>query len=247
MELFTTKIKIGLLACAALTVLAGAAYWYRAKRKSAALHTSKKTNIEIPHDRVKKKVFDNGMHVISFKNDLLPKVLVQVAYDVGSYVEDSGERGLAHLVEHMIFKGTDVPSESDIDTIARKYGATFNAFTAWDTTSYYFEIDKNNWKHFLPILSDCMQNARFDPQHLVSEVKAVVQELKMGKDNFFRLILYKACELGFPPNHPYHTPVIGYKEDLLNLTADRVKAFYKEYYRPDRATLFIVGDVDLLS
>jgi zinc protease len=244
MDLFTTKIKLVLLACAAVSAVAGAAYWYSLKRKNAMLHNSKKMIINVPHDRVKKKVLDNGMHVLAFKNDLLPKVLVQVAYDVGSYVEDSGERGLAHLVEHMIFKGTNVLSESDIDTIARKYGATFNAFTAWDTTSYYFEIDKNNWKHFLPILSDCMQNARFDPQHLASEVKAVVQELKMGKDNFFRLILYKACELGFPPNHPYHTPVIGYKEDLLNLTADRVKAFYKKHYRPDRATLFIVGDVD---
>lgn len=198
-----------------------------------------------PKEHVKKIELENGMHVVLFKNTALPKVLVQIAYDVGSYVEESGERGLAHLVEHMIFKGTDTLSESDVTAIARKYGATYNAFTSYDMTSYFFEVDKNNWHPFLPILADCMQNARFDPQHLASEVKAVIQELKMYKDSPTRVMLYKALELLYPPHHPYHTPVIGYKEDLLSLSAERVKAFYKKYYRPDRATLFIVGDIDL--
>src|SRR5205814_2315738 len=109
----------------------------------------------------------------------------------------------------------------------------------------YFETNKNNWQPFLQILADCMQNTRFDSQHLASEVKAVIQELKMGKDNYWRTMILKACELIFPPNHPYHTPTIGFKEDLLNLNADNLKKFYKKYYRPDRATLFIIGDVNV--
>lgn len=243
MSLLTTKVKL-ILFLLIVSAAIFAIYWIfiRGRQGIWGRHRSVFT---IPTERIQKKVLANGMHVLVFQNRSLPKVLVQIAYDVGSYVEDSGERGLAHLVEHMIYKGTDKLSESDIDTIARKYGASFNAFTSLDITSYHFETNKNNWKPFLPILADCMQNARFDAQHLASEVKAVVQELKMGKDNYWRTMMLKASELIFPPYHPYHTPTIGFQEDLLHLDAENLKKFYKKYYRPDRATLFIIGDVDL--
>ena len=243
MAFVTTKIKMFLIL--ALIAAAGfAVYWLLLRGRYSSTSRSR-SFFTIPVDRVKKAVLDNGMHVVVFSNPSLPKVLVQIAYDVGSYVEENGERGLAHLVEHMIYKGTNTLSETDIDSIARKYGAHFNAFTALDVTSYYFETDKNNWKPFLPILADCMQNARFDPDHLASEIKAVIQELKMYKDDYWRTMILKACELIFPPNHPYHTPTIGFKEDLLSLKPENLKNFYKKYYRPDRATLFIVGDVNL--
>lgn len=205
----------------------------------------KMVDFKIPKEKIKKVILDNGMTVLVFKNDSVPKVLVQIAYDIGSYVEDQGERGLAHLIEHMIFKGTDKLSESDIDSISRKYGATSNAYTSNDMTSYYFEVDKNNWKPFVGILSDCMQNARFDDQHLASELKTVIQELKMLKDSHWRNMLERAGELIFPTNHPYHRPVIGYKEELTNLSAENLKTFYKKHYSPDHATLFIVGDIDI--
>jgi len=144
----------------------------------------------------------------------------------------------------MIFKGTEKLSESDINLIARKYGATFNAFTSRDKTSYYFETNKNNWQPFVGILSDVMQNSRFDKQHLNSELKAVIQELKMLKDKYWRKMLDKANELLYPPNHPYHFPIIGFKENLLNLTASKLKEFYKKYYQPNNATLFVVGDFE---
>jgi zinc protease len=242
MELFTTKIKIILFVIIGLIVISALYFFvFRVRRNGIGAQRSQFT---IPAEKVHKEILANGMHVLVFKNAAMPKVLVQIAYDVGSYVESSGERGLAHLIEHMIFKGTEKLSESDIDTIARKYGASFNAFTSLDITSYYFEADKNNWKPFVEILADCMQNARFEEQHLASELKTVIQELKMNKDNYWKMMMEKACELVFPSNHPYHTPIIGFKEDLLNLNAENLKKFYKKYYRPDRATLFIVGDVD---
>ena len=173
-----------------------------------------------------------------------PKVLVQIAYDVGSAIEQEGERGLAHLLEHMIFKGTQKMAEGDIDAIARKYGADFNAFTSHDMTSYYFETDANNWQPFLPILADCMQNARFSDQHLASEVKAVIQELRMYSDSHWHVMLDHAFTTLFPANHPYHHPIIGYKEDLADISGKRLKAFYDKYYHPSRAVLCIVGAVD---
>ena len=242
MEPLSTKIKLILLLIACCSLLM-AVYWAYVKQRKPHL-TASKSHFSVPKDKITKRVLPNGMHVLMYKNDSLPKVLVQIAYDIGSFVEESGERGLAHLVEHMIFKGTDKLSETDIDTIARKYGATYNAYTSMDVTSYYFEANKNNWKPFLEILADCMQNVRFDEQHLASEVKAVIQELKMNKDNYWKVLCLKALELTFPPHHPYHTMPIGFKEDLLNLNAERIKAFYKKYYRPDHATLFVVGDIN---
>jgi zinc protease len=226
-------------------ILVGLAMLYMFHRKRAGKVFMKSIpEFELPIDRVKKIELKNGMNVILFKTDTAPKVIVQVAYEVGSFVEGSGERGLAHLIEHMIFKGTDKMTEGDIDAISRKYGATYNAFTSIDMTSYYFEANKSNWQPFLPILADCMQNARFDEQHLASELKAVIQEVKMYKDDYWRRIFEKAIQTVFPSNHPYHFPVIGYQEDLLSLKAENLKRFYKKYYGPDRATLFIVGDFD---
>ena len=116
--------------------------------------------------------------------------------------------------------------------------------TGMDVTSYYFEINSANWKHFIPILADSMVNARFDSEHLASEMRTVVQELKMNEDNYWRVMLLKQSDLAYPSSHPYHFPIIGYKEGLVDLTADRLKSFYKKYYQPNRATLFVVGDVE---
>lgn len=205
---------------------------------------SSRISFNFSKDLIKKKVLSNGMTIIAYPKKSVPKVLVQIAYDVGSAVEEQGEKGLAHLVEHMIFKGTEKLQEGAIDSIARKYGAELNAFTSSDVTSYYFEVDKQNWKNFIPLLADCMKNVVFDSEHLASEVKAVVQELNMYKDRHVSRMVQLALDLGFPSNHPYHHPTIGYKEDLASVTAENLKRFYKKYYHPERAVLFVVGDMD---
>lgn len=244
---FLFKYKL-LLAIAGLLGTSGAlAYmFYRAKSNggSTKSYSFGKKKFEIPTQGVKKVVLDNGMNLLMYENSSQPKIVAQIGYNIGSYIEAEGERGLAHLLEHMIFKGTQKLSESDLDDIARKYGASYNAFTSMDTTAYYFEVDKNNWQPFLGIFSDCMQNARFEEQHLNSELKAVLQELKMNKDQYWNMMYQNICSALFPANHPYHTPIIGYKEDLMNISAQRIKSFYKKYYQPNRATLIVVGDID---
>lgn len=239
---FFTKIKIIILCCCILGLIFS--HFKKKSRRPLIAPHKDAPHFEVPHDKISTKTLANGMTVVVYNAPNIPKVLVQIAYNVGSSVEGAGQRGMAHLIEHMIFKGTETLSEGDIDAIARKYGATYNAFTSADTTSYYFETNKDNWKPFVYILADCMQNARFDNEHLASEIRAVIQELKMGKDNYWRMMFLKACEVAFPPNHPYHTPVIGYKDDLLTLSSCQLKAFYKEHYCPQKATLFFVGNVN---
>ncbi|MBD3231242.1 hypothetical protein GF322_01125 [Candidatus Dependentiae bacterium] len=220
-------------------------YFISGSSKSELPILTTKVEFKMKPENMKKVVLSNGMTILIFKNDSAPKVLMQIAYDIGSWIEHAGEKGLAHLIEHMIFKGTDKLSEGDIDAIARKYGAEFNAFTSKDITSYYFESDKNNWKPFISILANCMENARFEEQHLASELHAVIQELKMYKDRYWNVMLEKACLTAYPACYAYHFPIIGFKEDLLNLSAQNLKNFYKKYYGPQRATLFVVGDINI--
>lgn len=236
------NVKLILLLIVTVAVGIGLSYYFYRGKRVSFLRTRK--HFSISTDGIKKATLKNGMTVLVYPDHSVPKVLVQIAYDIGAYVEQDGERGMAHLIEHMIFKGTNKLSESDIDEIARKYGATHNAFTSMDVTSYYFEANRNNWKPFVDILADCMQNARFDEQHLASELKAVVQELKMYRDDYWSMMFQKVDSLLYPAHHPYHHPIIGYKDDLMHLSTENLKRFYKKYYHPRHATLFVVGDVD---
>ncbi|MFA5074520.1 MAG: pitrilysin family protein [Candidatus Babeliales bacterium] len=198
------------------------------------------SNIEKLKNNIYKEILDNGLTILFYHKENTPEVILKVMYDVGSKDEESSEYGFAHLVEHMIFKGTEKLSEQDIFEIARKFGTNLNAHTSYDQTTYYFYTDNKNWKVFLNILADCMQNVRIADEHLASELKTVFDELKLrdgdSQGNFLTELLSS--------NHPYHHPVIGYKENLLNLDPEKVRDFYKKYYRPDRATIIVVGDLD---
>ncbi len=195
-------------------------------------------------ESIKKLVLDNGLTVLLLQKADIPKVFIQLTYGVGSAAEDAHERGIAHVIEHMIFKGTSKYSERDIPAIARKFGAKMNAATSLDFTGYYFETIKNNWQPFIEILADCMQNARFDKQQLLSELKTVIREIKSIKDVNSRVMSERMFELSFPSNHPYHFCIAGYKEDLPKLTTEDLKKFYQKYYRPDNALLFMIGNFD---
>lgn len=192
---------------------------------------------------VHKKILNNGLVVLVKPTHHIPKVSMQILYHVGSKDEKTGEKGLAHLIEHMIFKGTKKLSESDINFITDKLSAYANAFTSHDTTGYVFDFPSQYWQEGIALFADCMQNARFDEQMLNSEMKAVIQELKMYKDAHFSDLLEKMLQAIFS-DHPYHYPIIGFKQDLWSVKRDTLFNFYKKHYVPNNAVLAIVGDVD---
>ncbi|MBT3455942.1 insulinase family protein [bacterium] len=185
----------------------------------------------------------NGLNVLIRPSHHVPKVSVQLWYNVGSKDEKSGEKGLAHLIEHMIFKGTEKLSESDINMITHKLSGSCNAFTSYDYTGYLFNFPSHHWHEALPIMSDCMKNCTFKEELLNSELKAVIQELKMYKDSFSSCLVEELVTQAFP-GHPYQSPIIGYKHDLFNVTREDLLRFYQKHYIPNNATLIIVGDVD---
>jgi len=193
--------------------------------------------------KILKRVLRNGLTVLVAPVRTIPKVSAQIWYNVGSKHEKDGEKGLAHLIEHMVFKGTKNLSESDINLITTKLSGSCNAFTAHDYTGYLFDFPTQNWKHALSILSDCMCNCTFKEELLNSELKAVIQELKMYKDNYTMSVVEELMGAIFT-GHPYNYPIIGYKGDLYNLDSESLHRFYQKHYTPQNATLIVVGDVD---
>ncbi len=192
---------------------------------------------------VEKRILDNGLTVLVYPNTTIPKVAVHLWYGVGSKDEKDGQRGLAHLLEHMIFKGTSILSESDINMISHKLSGNCNAFTSHDYTGYLFDFPQQNWHHALPLLADCMRNCTFKEDLLNAELKAVIQELKMYKDDYKTSLAEEMLSAIFP-EHPYHYPIIGYKQDLWSINRQGLLDFYHHHYVPNNATLILVGSVD---
>ena len=186
----------------------------------------------------------NGLKVVLYHYKNSPQVFIDMIYNVGSKDETSETYGFAHFIEHMIFKGTQKLSEQDIFHIADKFGAGRNAETSYDTTSYYFITDNKNYPIFLDILADCMHNATFDEEHIASELHTVFNELKNGNDDGLAGRVPGFFTEYLPANHPYHHPVLGYKEALFTLNRDTLLQFYKTYYQPHNATLLITGNLD---
>lgn len=192
-------------------------------------------------DRVVTHTLDNGLRIILSPGHHVPKVSTQLWYRVGSADEKTGERGLAHLLEHMTFKGTHKLSESDINSITALYAGYSNAFTSYDYTSYVYDFPSSCWTIALELLSDCMVNCTFKEDLLAAEKKAVIQELRMYQDSF-ETILLETMNAGIFSDHPYHYPIIGTRHDIWQVTHERLMNFYRTYYRPDNALLVIGGD-----
>lgn len=193
--------------------------------------------------KVYKHILKNGLTILAVSQKTIPKVSTQLWYNVGSKDETDGEKGIAHLIEHMIFKGTNKLSECDINLITHKLSGYCNAFTSYDYTGYLFDFPSQNWHESLILLADCMRNCTFKEEFLNSELKAVIQEIKMYKDDYATTLIENMLSAIFP-DHPYHYPIIGYKQDLWNLSREKLLQFYQQHYIPNNATLVVVGDVD---
>ena len=200
-------------------------------------------NLQSHAPSVFKKTLANGLTVLVRPVESTQKVAIQLWYYVGSKDEKTGERGLAHLLEHMIFKGTPTISEIDIALITKKLSGWCNAHTSADWTNYEFNVPAHNYDQTLPILADCMRNCTFKQDLLNAEFKVVIQELKMNRDNYPRSLVLGLNSAIFA-DHPYHYPTIGFKQDIWDINQEHLLKFYHKHYVPNNATLVIVGDVN---
>jgi zinc protease len=186
----------------------------------------------------------NGFRAILVQRRNLPVVASSVWYTVGSRDERTGETGLSHFLEHMMFKGTDRYAKGQIDLLTSKMGGSNNAFTSNDTTSYYFALGSDRWETALEIEASRMLGCALDAAEFAAEKSVVLEELAMGEDDPWN-VLYQTLEALTYQVHSYHHPVIGWREELERLEVDAMRAYYERHYGPNRAFLVAVGDFDV--
>jgi zinc protease len=191
---------------------------------------------------VKKTVLDNGMTILTKEVRSAPVVTVQVWYKIGSRDEATGVNGIAHQLEHMLFKGTkDRPIQ--FGRLFAALGSNFNAFTSYDQTAYFGTVEKNKLTSLLTLEADRMQNATIDTEKLTGEKRVVISELQ-GYENSPGYRLDRAVKRAAFPKTPYGLTVGGTKADVEKFTVEQVKSYYDSYYAPNNATLVVVGDFD---
>jgi len=189
---------------------------------------------------VRKTVLENGLTVLTKEVHTAPVVSVQVWYRVGSRNEAPGVNGIAHQLEHMMFKGTtDRPIQ--FGRLFSALGSDSNAFTSYDETAYFGTVERNKLKALLTLEADRMHNSLIGEKQLASEKRVVISELQ-GYENNPGYRLSRAVMQSAFPNQAYGLPVGGTKSDVQKFTPKQVQNYYHTYYSPNNATLVIVGD-----
>jgi zinc protease len=186
---------------------------------------------------------DNGLRVLLFPDATKPTVTVNITYLVGSRHENYGETGMAHLLEHLLFKGT--PTHPDINAEMKKRGIGFNASTWLDRTNYFasFAADEDTLKWLLALEADRMTNSHVRRSDLDSEMTVVRNEMEAGENNPFRVLLARVFSTAYLW-HNYGNSTIGARADIENMPIERLQAFYRNHYRPDNAVLLVAGRID---
>lgn len=186
----------------------------------------------------------NGLRILIVPDHKAPVATFQVWYKVGSTDESMGLTGQAHLMEHMMFKGTAKHGPKTFSQTIQKYGGNDNAFTGNDYTAYFQNLNSNNIDISIELESDRMNSLIITPEKLASEKEVVKEERRMRtEDNPINELFEQLNATSFV-SHPYHHPVVGWMSDLDNITAGTLNEFYHKYYAPNNATIVIVGDVE---
>lgn len=192
--------------------------------------------------QVQEVVLDNGLKVLLLEDHKSPAVTFQVWYRVGGRNEKDGKSGLAHFLEHMMFKGTPTTKPEEYSRIIAKNGGRSNAFTTSDCTVYFATMSREKINFELELEADRMANALLGDTYFEPEKKVIQEERRLRtEDNPASALSEVASAVAFTI-HPYRRPVVGWMEDIQNLTRQDLVDFYKLYYAPNNAFIVVVGD-----
>ena len=198
--------------------------------------------IEFP---IKSFTLPNGLKVIVCEKNTSSMVQMEVWFRVGSKDEWDGIRGMAHMFEHMMFRGSkNFSGEGDVYIHEMEtLGAQINAYTTFDRTVYWQELPKENIEKVFAMEADRMENLILDQKVLDTEREVVGEELRLGENNWYNKISSEKYQHLYPTGHPYKVDVIGYLDEITKFTTKQCQDFYDKYYSPNNAYLVIVGDV----
>jgi len=192
-------------------------------------------------DRVVATTLDNGLRVLLLEDPRSPIVSFQVWYRVGSRDEQRGATGIAHFLEHLMFKGTPTHGPKQFARLVEENGGQDNAFTSQDVTSYFVDIAADKLDLVIDLEADRMQNLLLDPKEIASEREVVIEERRTRtEDDPGGYLGEEVSSIAFKA-HPYGVPIIGWMEDIKRITPAEIRAFYKTYYVPNNAIVVAVG------
>ena len=184
---------------------------------------------------------DNGLRVLLLEDHRSPIVTVQTWYRVGSRNEARGATGIAHFLEHLMFRGTARHGPGEFARLVERNGGQDNAFTSQDVTSYYVNVAADRLELVLGLEADRMHSLLLDPKIIESEREVVIEERRTRTEDDPGGFLGEEVSAQAFRAHPYGQPIIGWTVDLKRLTPDEIRAFYKTYYVPNNAILVLVG------
>ncbi len=186
----------------------------------------------------------NGLRVIVKEDRRAPTAVQMVWYRIGSMDEVDGASGVAHVLEHMMFKGTPSVGPGEFNKRVAAAGGKDNAFTSRDYTAYFQQIPKEKLADMMALEADRMRHLNVDAKEFEQEIKVVMEERRMRTDDNPQAKLFEQMNAAAFQAHPYRRPIIGWMNDLENMTAADAKAWYDTWYVPNNAYVVITGDVD---
>ena len=186
---------------------------------------------------------DNGLQVVVIEDHIAPVVTQMVWYKVGAGDELRGKSGIAHFLEHLMFKGTTHHKPGEFSKIVARNGGNDNAFTSWDYTAYFQSIASNRLPLVMELEADRMQNLQLVDAQVYPERNVILAERRQMLENVPGARLGEATNAAFYLNNPYHTPIIGWRSEMEGLTTADALAWYHRWYAPNNAVLVVSGDV----
>ena len=186
---------------------------------------------------------DNGMQVVVVSNHRVPVVTHMIWYKVGAMDEPPGKSGLAHYLEHLMFKGTKTLKPGEFSAIVARNGGQENAFTSQDYTGYYQSVAVDRLELMMKIEADRMTNLVLTDEIIEPERQVVIEERRSRTDNEPSAMLREQVNTALFQNYPYRIPIIGWQHEIEGLTRDDLLSFYRTWYAPNNAVLVISGDV----
>ena len=242
----------------ALALLASGAFYYSAMNAKHIVKEAQQSSVEAAkkETKEKKKIFnakhyelENGLQLVVVENHRVPVITHMVWYRVGAADEPRGKSGIAHFLEHLMFKGHTSEElgsfeAGEFSKVIRSLGGRDNAFTSQDYTAYFQSIASEHLETVMKMEAGRMRGLNPPEEDVVSENKVIQEERRQRTDNDPRSKMAEQLRETLFPNHPYSIPVIGWMHEIEQLTWDDAKSFYDIYYAPNNAIVVVSGDVD---
>ena len=187
---------------------------------------------------------DNGLKLLVKEDHRAPVMVSQVWYKVGASYEPDGITGVSHVLEHMMFKGTETYPPGEFSRIIAENGGSENAFTSQDYTTYFQRMEKSRLPISLELEADRMRRLQLQDEEFQKEIKVVMEERRMRTDDKPTALTYEQFIAAAYVASSYRSPTIGWMNDLENMELNDLADWYRRWYAPNNATLVVVGDVD---